>query len=134
MYLVDNRKITHSDAVKNSFKGAKEVVICVAFIKKSGLYEIRNSLVSALKKGATITVFAGLDFYLTEPGALINLYELSTEYTNMSLYLCHKSGSTFLPKLYFSMFNNNASLLIGSANLTMGGLANNNEISIHQEA
>ena len=123
MNLVDNREIKHMDAIKKTFKGAKEVVICVAFIKKSGLDEIRANLVSALRKGTTLTVFAGLDLYVTEPKALSDLYELTKKYKNMNLYLCHKGGSTFHPKLYFSMFNKKASLLIGSAQLNKGGLS-----------
>ena len=134
MYLVDNKDVTHGDVVNKSFIDAKEVTICVAFIKQSGFYEIRENLVLALKKGTAFTVFAGLDFYLTEPSTLRNLLELSIRYKNMNLYLCEERRATFHPKLYFSIFNNKASLLIGSANLTKGGLETNNEVSIYQEA
>lgn len=133
MYIVDNSNATHLDAVKKLFKGAKEITICVAFIKESGVSEILENLEKALVNGSKVTFFAGLDFYLTEPSALKTIYALSKQYRTANLYLCKERGATFHPKLYFSVFDKKASLLIGSANLTNGGLVKNNELSIFQE-
>jgi len=133
MHLIDNKNLTHINALKNFFKDAKEIAICVAFVKESGLHEIRDNLLSALENGAEITIYAGLDFYLTEPKALNALYDLTMQHENISLYLCQGKNATFHPKLYFVISNDKASVIIGSANLTMGGLSKNNELSICQE-
>jgi HKD family nuclease len=133
MYIVDNSNATHLDAMKKLFEGANEIFICVAFIKESGVREILDNIKKALNNGSKLTFFAGLDFYLTEPNALKTIYALSKQYRTANLYLCEERGVTFHPKLYFSIFDKKASLLIGSANLTNGGLIKNNELSIFHE-
>ena len=131
MYIVDNVNAIHLDAVKKLFEEAKEITVCVAFIKESGVSKILDSIEKALVNGSKVTIFAGLDLYLTEPNALKAIYALSKQYRTANLYLCEESGATFHPKLYFSVFDKKAYLLIGSANLTNGGLIKNNELSFN---
>jgi len=133
MIFVDNKKLTHKNILDKIFENKKNITICVAFVKMSGLKLIKKSLASALESDAEISFYVGLDFYITEPEALSYLYNLSTKYQNMRLFLCEGGEKTYHPKLYFSKSNKKASLLIGSANFTNGGLSENCEASIFCE-
>ncbi len=129
--LIDNIASFHKDKIGRELAHANEVLICTAFLKSSGLKHIRTSLNRALKRGARITFIAGTDFYLTEPQALWDIFHLLSENKKQNkLYICNQARSTFHPKVYFWRSSGTATVLVGSANLTDGGLRANHELSI----
>lgn len=98
----------------------------VAFAKVSGTKHIAKPLTTfCATKAAALSV--GIDHRGTSQEAL---QALLNAMPGQELYVCHHAkSSTFHPKLY--LFNNShaASALIGSNNLTEGGLFTNYEIA-----
>ena len=120
MKLITNEnKPTHSSVINRLLKNSDEVIICVAFLKNSGLSYILKEL------PLNCTFYIGTDFYLTEPNAIKKLYK--QEHT---VYLTKKTKSAFHPKIYYFRQGDNISILTGSANITGGGLDTNFETSV----
>lgn len=129
-HLLFNHDKNHSDIISKEFSSADQIVICVAFLRESGLSLVKDSLTKAIKKGASLRIIVGLDFYLTEPKALWDLFELCEGSKKTSLMLCTQDNATFHPKLYCWIKGDAATVIIGSANLTGGGLKSNVELSV----
>lgn len=111
----------------------------VAFAKMSGVRHLDAPLRGFLAAGGRCTVSVGIDHGGTSFEALSQL--LGAVYLGGDLYIVHESASgspTFHPKVY--LFADGASpparvrVIIGSANLTEGGLYTNHEASFAWEA
>lgn len=123
---------THAQTIIEGISSAVEIRILTAFLKSSGLDLISGALKLAIDRGATVKVIVGLDFHTTDPKALRKLYELmgSNEKEKVCLMICVAANETFHPKLYFWKSKESANIVVGSANLTGGGLRTNIELSI----
>lgn len=100
--------------------------IFVAFAKNSGVLRIKNSLNKFRKRGGVVNAYVGVDLGGTSYEALTSLLL----YTD-SLNIVHsETGQTFHPKIYQFLGNNNGVIVIGSHNLTGGGLWTNFESSL----
>jgi len=110
--------------LKSHIKWATEIKICVAFFKLSGFNEIIEQLES--KKPNNIEIITGVSFFQTEPVALQKAF--SNKY---QLYLqTIDSKKVFHPKIYLFRKGKNFRAIIGSSNMTKGGLVSNLEMSI----
>ena len=117
---------------------SKDIKIAVAFLSMRGINSIYNSIDSALRKGASLEFLAGLDMQTTEPAALRFLHNLSKNYNNLSLY-CYASiepSSIYHPKIYLLKNSDDTRVIsiVGSSNLTEGGLRKNIEANFVIEA
>ena len=122
MLLVSNQnRKSHLALIKKALVHADEIIICVAFLKMSGLKSLLTVLSSKIGK---CTFYVGTDYYLTEPEAIRKLYQ-----QGHTVLIFKKNASTFHPKVYYFRTKNDVSILVGSANLTGGGLETNSEIS-----
>ena len=128
--LVNNDKIPHRDILLNGLVDADEIIICVAFFKLSGLALVKKTLLKAIKNGANVRIIVGLDFFITDPKALWDIFEVCKLSKNAHLMLFLQDNVTFHPKLYYWTKGETASVLIGSSNLTRGGLEGNFELSV----
>ncbi|OFP32275.1 MULTISPECIES: phospholipase D family protein [unclassified Corynebacterium] len=100
--------------------------VVVAFAKNSGVLRLKDSLERFREKGGEINVFVGIDLNGTSAEALVNLLSIVT-----SLHVIHdENGQTFHTKLFNFVGTKQASLVVGSNNLTAGGLWTNYESSI----
>jgi len=100
--------------------------LMVAFVKTSGLIRIANAIGAFRENGGRIEAVVGVDSRGTSKQGLHMLYGLADE-----VYVYHDTSlnRTFHPKLYLlANPGNNATVLIGSSNLTAGGLFTNYEI------
>lgn len=121
----------HLDAMSEVFHGASKISIAVAFLKLAGLQKVASMIQARLNAGTKIDIFVGRDFCLTEPAALDELLKLSTRYSSLAVLVAKvEPRSTFHPKVYLGIDDNEARLLVGSANLTGGALAANHELSV----
>lgn len=101
--------------------------IAVAFLKQSGVKTIEDSLLMSLDKGGQFELIVGLDFKTTDPKAIKYFIDLSKQYKGVHFY-CYgdkgdnKNDIVFHPKIY--LFRNPKEMvsIIGSTNLTKGGL------------
>ena len=110
--------------------------VAVAFMSHRGLGVIRPSLAAALQAGATVEFLVGLDMRTTEPEALQAVLDLSHGSGEVALY-CYAGLTgvgTYHPKLYLSRMPDVATFIVGSSNLTEGGLKRNVEINVLIEA
>jgi HKD family nuclease len=121
----------HLKALHDLLETATSISMAVAFLKSTGLGKIIDSLRSRLAAGAAVELFIGRDFCLTEPEALKELLDQSKRHRSCEVFLAKADPrSTFHPKLYLGLGASEARVLMGSANLTGGALAANEEISL----
>ena len=107
---------------------ANRIDIAVAFLKLSGLSLIEDELQAALDRGCIVRFFVGTDFYLTDPKALRRLDRAFRQQGTSRLFLVGQSPrNTFHSKVYAFEGNGEITVIIGSANLTQGGLRDNRE-------
>ena len=103
-----------NEATKN---GNTELKIAVAWAKRSGLGRIWDALQDFRNAGGHITLIVGV----SEGGASKEGLELAAQIADES-YIFHDPQRTFHPKVYFASSHDTNSLLVGSSNLTAGGL------------
>lgn len=126
-----DKKVNHAASLLALIKTADSFDCMSAFASESGLELIYDGLVSRLENGLSARFVLGIDFYQTDPGVLYDLLELSDEFPEFELYMgSFESTTIFHPKLYaFKNKKEDSSLILGSANLTRGGLSSNHELS-----
>jgi HKD family nuclease len=106
-------------------QGFDELKIAVAWAKKSGLGRVWDALEAFRSQGGTVTLLVGV----SEGGATKEGLELAMKIADAS-YVFHDPRRTFHPKVYFTASSTGErSLLVGSSNLTAGGLSWNYEAS-----
>lgn len=117
---------THHQAIHELFDvpEIESIILSVAFVSESGVAQIRRVLE---KNKAHVTIFAGIRNDITSYQALRLLFEIGVD-----LYTVDTGARVvvFHPKVYFSRGSSCARAVIGSANLTLGGLNNNIEASL----
>jgi HKD family nuclease len=101
----------------------------IAFVKYSGVRHIQTELQNFSSKGKRIRIVAGLDHYGTSKEGLEALLKSINEQGEIWLNHNCQIQITFHPKLYFFEGDKNGLLIIGSGNLTEGGLYTNDEVS-----
>lgn len=115
---------THADAVRRLFEipDIERVTLSVAFVNESGVRQIENRLKA---HAGHATVFAGIRNETTSHQGLARLHAI----LGSKLYTVDTGSRNviFHPKLYLVRGKTRARLVVGSANLTLGGLNNNIE-------
>ena len=117
---------THLEAVKAllSLPDLESAVVCVAFANKAGVELIAAELGRA---GDRVDVFVGIRNGITTKEGLLALLN-----TGVNVH-CVDTGArhlVFHPKFYVARSDARAIVVVGSANLTLGGLNNNIESSV----
>ena len=103
------------------------VNIAVAFARNSGVLRIKDPLVNFRERGGLVNAYVGVDSGVTSYEALTALL-ICTD----SLSVVHfENDQTFHPKIYQFLGNEKSLIIIGSHNLTGGGLWTNCESSAH---
>jgi HKD family nuclease len=130
--IVDDSSLTMARVLSAAIQGSQDIRMAVAFASRSGFSLIWEPLESALSAGAYVEFIVGLDRRVTEPAVLQSLYELNRANTNVSFY-CYskeKESGIYHPKLYILRANDEVTTVVGSSNLTEGGLRKNIEINV----
>lgn len=118
----DLRDFLHALA---SDQGVRTVRVVVAWAKRSGLIRAADDLRAIRDHGGAVLAIVGVsEGGATEQG-LRALIELTDE-----AHVFHDFGRTFHPKVYLGEAGDHAMLLVGSHNLTAGGLAWNYEAGL----
>jgi len=116
----------HLTAVKQilAIPNAERVIISAAFVTEGGLTVLTDELAPV---AAQTTILAGIRNGITSVQGLRKSLTLGC-----STYAVDTGSRTviFHPKIYFSRNDNEARLIVGSANLTIGGLNRNIEASL----
>jgi HKD family nuclease len=102
----------------------KKAILSVAFVSESGVQQIENQLE---EHAALVTVYAGIRNDITSHQGLALLHNIGVK-----LYTVDTGSRNviFHPKLYLVRGKSAARFVVGSANLTLGGLNNNIEAGL----
>jgi HKD family nuclease len=114
---------THANAVNEllDIPDIEKVILSVAFISESGVGLIEAGL---KRHHDYLTIYAGIRNDITSHQALTKLHALGASVVTVDTGSRH---ILFHPKLYLARSDVAARLIVGSANLTLGGLNNNIE-------
>lgn len=100
--------------------------IVVAFAKNSGVLRLREAMRRFRERGGELHLYVGVDMNGTSYEALSNLLPIAT-----TLRVIHdENGQTFHTKLFNFTGEGHSTLIVGSHNLTLGGLWTNYESSL----
>ncbi|WP_455590744.1 phospholipase D-like domain-containing protein [Bacteroides sp.] len=98
----------------------------VAFVSMGGLRNIIDELLHFINDGGSVKLYVGVDLNGTSKEALEHLLE-----NNIETYIVYSSNNiVFHPKIYLFESDERKRIIIGSSNLTSGGLFQNMEASI----
>lgn len=120
--------------INQELENSTDTKISVAFLKQTGVKYIEDSLLRSLDNGGSFEIIAGLDFKTTDPKAMLYFINLSKENKNVHIY-CYgdknenKTDIVFHPKIYLFKNRKESSVIIGSSNMTAGGLESNFEVN-----
>lgn len=128
---------THDIVLNELFCDAVRLDWQIAFASVNGVNAIHDNFLNFIKSNNSHTarITIGLDYYHSEPDALDYFFDLSKKYpSQIEFYVSNPDGEcVFHPKTYVFHYANDdekfARVLIGSANLTSGGLGGNYEFS-----
>ena len=116
----------HVAAVRNilGIPNPQRIIMCVAFLNESGLTILNDALAPV---AAQTTILAGIRNGITSAQGLRKSLQLGC-----STYAVDTGSRSVLfhPKVYLSRNDAEAHLIVGSANLTLGGLNSNIEASL----
>jgi HKD family nuclease len=123
------------DALCRLVRASSRVRMATAFLKSSGWGLVKDDVADLLARHGSLEVIFGLDFRLTEPNAVQTLMDLSSGSPSVNFYAFSDSLSddvpTFHPKLYIGDSDDGrASAMVGSSNLTRGGMESNLEANV----
>jgi HKD family nuclease len=110
---------------RSGFQSAK---FLVAYASWSGIGFLKDELESFYANGNQLSFIIGIDGGITTSEPLIFLCE---RFPAASAYVFHikHNAVTFHPKVYFFEGPERIALIVGSGNLTLGGLHNNFEVA-----
>lgn len=133
--LLDNDRAAVGLAVEDALGGAETFDAAVAFVKRSGL-EAAPSL-RGFARSNRVRVLAGTDFSLTEVEAVDELSRSGAEsrvfIEGFARSSPPPSARAFHPKVYLACGARRVVAIVGSANLTRGGLETNREACLRVE-
>ena len=103
--IVSNINYPIGKIINQELQNSIETQIAVAFLKRSGIKTIEDSLMRSLDKGGKFELIVGLDFKTTDPMAMKFFIDLSKKTKDVHFY-CYgdksenKNDIVFHPKIY----------------------------------
>ncbi len=132
--IVDNYQVKMDTVLQNAFAQSQEARFAVAFLKYSGIEVIEPWLDDFLQRKGDAEFLVGLDFYTTEGKALRFLLDKQRASSGQCRLFCFSAPEdktdAYHPKLYLFKGHGKIKAVVGSSNLTRGGLRNNVEINV----
>jgi HKD family nuclease len=125
---------SHFDVINKLLKeDYKRFRVLVAYVSTDGINLLYDDIVNFLDRGGKIEWIVGIDNAITSKATLEKLMQLEKAYPANVKILLFSAGNDYdlyHPKIYWFDDNNSNSIVIGSANLTGGGLLQNFEASV----
>ncbi len=113
---------TFNEKLQRSFSEASKISIAIAYISREGLRAIR----SYIHANHSIRIVCGIHGCISDLKALTD-FNQKFDQAEGHVFL---GTELFHPKLYIFQDNHDTTIWVGSANLTLGGLSNNEEALI----
>lgn len=126
--FLDNDESTVADALNEACREATCARVAVAFAKGSGV-AAASALEEVVARGGRVELVAGVDFQLTNLAAL-ERFERPPSAARVYLHPDPGSRTVFHPKVYLTESLDRSIAIVGSSNLTAGGLAANVEANL----
>ena len=132
--LLSNLNYPVGNVINQELQSANSVQIAVAFLKYSGVKVIESALKQCLDNGGNVELIAGLDFKTTDPESIHYFVNLKKQYPKAKFYCFgdkgeNKTDIVFHPKIYLFEKGREKTGIVGSTNLTQGGLTTNFEVN-----
>jgi HKD family nuclease len=124
--LLTNDGMGTRQALETELSSCQAARMAVAFVSRSGVEALRPGMRSCLGNEGVVRVIAGEDFWLTDPDAIADLKALGAR---VRLFSCRSKG-IYHPKLFLFSRGEEASIVLGSANLTGEALSRNVEVGV----
>jgi len=126
--FLQSSQVLHT--LKCNLRDARHFRSAVAYLRNSGYGEIERDLISLLENGGQAELVVGLSVYgITDWECLDKLLRLKEKYGNLSVKYYYNEG--FHPKLFiFEHPENVKRIVLGSSNLTGGGIRENVEANV----
>lgn len=133
--LLSNLNYPIGNIINQELQNANSAKMAVAFLKYSGVQVIEQALNNCLKNNGSIEIIVGLDFKTTDPQSIHYFIQLQKQISNLKFY-CYgdkeenKTDVVFHPKIYLFQKGRETTGIVGSTNLTRGGLLTNFEVNV----
>jgi HKD family nuclease len=133
--ILSNLNYPIGNVINQELQNANSAKMAVAFLKYSGVQVIEQALNNCLKNNGHIEIIAGLDFKTTDPQSMHYFIQLQKQVSNLKFY-CYgdkeenKTSVVFHPKIYLFEKGRETTGIVGSTNLTRGGLLTNFEVNV----
>ena len=133
--ILSNLNYPIGNIINQELQNANSVKMAVAFLKYSGVKVIEQALNSCLNKNGNVEIIVGLDFKTTDPQSMHYFIQLQKQVPNLTFY-CYgdkgenKTDVVFHPKIYLFEKGQETTGIVGSTNLTRGGLLTNFEVNV----
>jgi HKD family nuclease len=120
-------------ALSGQDQGWTSFQAAIAFVKRSGVQHIESELQAFIERSGYVRIVVGIDQYGTSQEGLSSLLTIIGD--KGEIWINHESNHyiTFHPKVYLFEREKSALLIVGSGNLTQGGLYTNDEASLIYE-
>jgi phosphatidylserine/phosphatidylglycerophosphate/cardiolipin synthase-like enzyme len=117
-------KRRHVDLLSELINKSKLSILCSGWIKLPGLEDLLPSIDAALSRGATVIVYSNLKE--TKEGVAPAL----ASRTGLTHRMVGRGTRALHTKIYYFETDDAYTAVIGSANITKGGLSTNEELSV----
>ncbi len=133
--ILSNINYPIGNIINQELQNANSAKMAVAFLKYSGVQVIEQALNNCLKNNGSVEIIAGLDFKTTDPQSVHYFIQLQKQISNLKFY-CYgdkeenRTDIVFHPKIYLFQKGRETTGIVGSTNLTRGGLLTNFEVNV----
>lgn len=115
------------EKIQEHIEASSTIYILTAFVMKSGVRLVKETLKKAAERGADIKICAGDYLFVTQPEAL---RELISIHPDIEVRLWRSSGVSFHPKAYLFENTTKGYFIVGSSNLSKSALTEGIEWNI----
>lgn len=132
--VIQNSDLALGELMRDELDGADKFNVASAFLNSGGLDIVLPAIQRILDNEGEINIVHGADFRISDPPAIERLTALNDRHVRMT-YKIHlgwdlTQSHRFHPKLYIWTSDYRAyTAVIGSSNLTRGGLLSNTEVN-----
>ncbi len=132
--ILSNLNYPIGKVINQELRNSVDTKIAVAFLKYTGIKVIEDALITSLDNGGEFEIIAGLDFKTTDPKSMMYFINLRKKYKKLKFYCygdkkSNKTDIVFHPKIYLFDNAKEKVSIVGSANMTGGGLMSNFEVN-----
>jgi HKD family nuclease len=132
--VVDNRSSKLDDILVDALDGATAAKFAVAFASREGVATVLPGLQAIADSGHHAEMLVGLDMQGSHPEALAAMLQAAVDSPNFGAYVYlpkgSRAGGIYHPKLYMAERGEHGVAVVGSSNLTPGGLRANVEVNL----